>query len=94
MTDSLIWSSGFFVIVKYKWFGYWLNYSLCSSYDRVKRKKFNFDPIDYASIDKTEFWVVEDEEPPFLDHEEIENALYEEGAYPIEEGSSSHVQRG
>ncbi|XP_065619291.1 uncharacterized protein LOC136063198 [Quercus suber] len=59
----------------------------------VKRKKFNFDPIDYASINKTEFWVVEDEEPPFLDHEEIENALYEEGAYPIEEGSSSHVQR-
>ncbi|XP_050249173.1 uncharacterized protein LOC126696481 [Quercus robur] len=59
----------------------------------VKRKKFNFDPIDYASIDKTEFWVVEDEEPPFLDHEEIENALYEEGAYRIEEGSSSHVQR-
>ncbi|XP_075663461.1 uncharacterized protein LOC142633069 [Castanea sativa] len=57
----------------------------------VKRKKFNFDPIDYASIDKTE--LVEDEEPPFLDHEEIENALYEEGAHPIEEGSSSHVQR-
>ena len=61
---------------------------------KVKRKKFNFDPIDYANIDKTEFWVVEDEEPPFLDYEEIENALYEEGAYPIEEGSSSHVQRG
>ena len=40
---------------------------------RIKRKKFNFDPIDKASIDKTEFWVVEDEEPPFLDHEEIEN---------------------
>ncbi|XP_075654218.1 uncharacterized protein LOC142624515 [Castanea sativa] len=59
--------------------------------ERVKRKKFNFDPIDYASIDKTEFWVVEDEEPPFLDHEEIENALYEEGAHPIEEGSSSHI---
>ncbi|XP_075659224.1 uncharacterized protein LOC142629126 [Castanea sativa] len=61
--------------------------------ERVKRKKFNFDPIDYASIDKTEFWVVEDEKPPFLDHEEIENALYKEGAHPIEEGSSSHVQR-
>ncbi|KAF3954356.1 hypothetical protein CMV_020286 [Castanea mollissima] len=55
--------------------------------------KFNFDPIDYANIDKIEFWVVEDEEPPFLDHEEIENALYEEGAHPIEEGSSSHVQK-
>ncbi|KAL4633165.1 hypothetical protein ACB092_04G102500 [Castanea dentata] len=62
--------------------------------ERVKRKKFNFDPIDYASIDKTEFWVMKDEEPPFLDHEEIENALYEERAYLVEEGSSSHVQRG
>ena len=61
---------------------------------RVKRKKFNFDSIDYASIDKPEFWVVGDKEPPFLDHEEIKNALYEEGAYPIEEESSSHVQRG
>ncbi|KAF3963355.1 hypothetical protein CMV_012242 [Castanea mollissima] len=60
---------------------------------RVKRKKFSFDPIDYASINKTEFWVVKDEEPPFLDHEEIENALYEERAHPIKEGSSSHVQR-
>ncbi|XP_075636674.1 uncharacterized protein LOC142608902 [Castanea sativa] len=60
---------------------------------KVKRKKFNFDSIDYASIDKTEFWIVEDEEPPFLDHKEIENALYEEGAYPIEEWSSSHIRR-
>ncbi|KAL4598973.1 hypothetical protein ACB092_11G093700 [Castanea dentata] len=41
----------------------------------IKRKKFNFDPIDYTSIDKTEFWVVEDEEPPFLDHEEIDNMM-------------------
>nr|POE60236.1 hypothetical protein CFP56_76113 [Quercus suber] len=37
--------------------------------------------------------TVEDEEPPFLNHEEIENKLYEEGTYPIEERSSSHVQR-
>ena len=61
---------------------------------RVKREKFNFDPLDDASIDKTEFWVVEDEEPPFLSHKELENALYEyeEGAYPIKEGSSSHEQ--
>ncbi|XP_050242218.1 uncharacterized protein LOC126691201 [Quercus robur] len=55
------------------------------------KKKFNFDPIDYASIDKTEFWVVEDEEPPYLNHEEIENALYKEAAYPIEEESSSQL---
>ncbi|GMY38460.1 hAT dimerization domain-containing protein [Fagus crenata] len=58
----------------------------------VNVKKFNFDPIDYESIDKTEFWIVEDEEPPCLDYEELEATLYEEGAYPVNEGSSSHVQ--
>ena len=53
---------------------------------RVQRKKFNIDPIDYASIDKIEFWVVEDDEPPFLDHEEIENALYEEEPIQLKKG--------
>ena len=38
--------------------------------------------------------MVEDEEPPFLIHEELKNALYEEGDYSIKEGSSSHVQGG
>ena len=61
---------------------------------RVNIKKLNFDPIDYESIDKMEFWIVEDEEPPCLDYEELEAALYEEGAYPINEGSSHHVQGG
>ena len=56
-----------------------------------KNKKFNFDPIDYASIDKIEFWVVQEEEPPLLDYEKLENALYGERVYPIEEGSS-HAQ--
>lgn len=60
--------------------------------DSVKSKKFNFDPIDYASIDKTEFWVVEEEEPPLLDYVELMNTLYEEGAYPIEERSSSYAE--
>ncbi|KAF3959453.1 hypothetical protein CMV_015736 [Castanea mollissima] len=44
------------------------------------------------SINKTEFWVVEEEEPPLLDYVELENTLYEEGAYPIEERSSSYAQ--
>ncbi|KAK9990797.1 hypothetical protein SO802_025782 [Lithocarpus litseifolius] len=47
----------------------------------------------FLKFNKTEFWLVEDEEPPSLEHEEIENPLYEEGAYPIEEGSSNHLQR-
>ena len=42
---------------------------------RGKNKKFNFDPIDYASIDKIEFWVMKEEEPPLLYYEKLENAL-------------------
>ena len=60
----------------------------------VKSKKFNFNPFDYSSINKTEFGVVEEEEPPLLDHVELENILYEEGAYPIEERTFSYAQGG
>ena len=52
-------------------------------WQRVNIKKLNFDPIDYESIDKMKFCIVEDEEPPYLDYEEIETALYEEGAYKM-----------
>ena len=59
---------------------------------RLYNKKFNFDPIDYASIDKTDFWVFVEEEGPYLNYEELENAIYEEGAYPTSAGSSSNVE--
>ncbi|KAG8382301.1 hypothetical protein BUALT_Bualt05G0062600 [Buddleja alternifolia] len=35
-------------------------------------KTENFDPIDYESIDKLDVWIVDDEEEPFLNHEDIE----------------------
>ncbi|GMP98937.1 hypothetical protein CsSME_00046624 [Camellia sinensis var. sinensis] len=39
----------------------------------------NYDPVDIESIDKIEFWIVEDEEePPLLDFDELEQMLYEE----------------
>ncbi|XP_028103737.1 uncharacterized protein LOC114302858 [Camellia sinensis] len=39
----------------------------------------NYDPVDIESIDKTEFWIVEDEEePPLLDFDELEQMLYPE----------------
>uniref|UniRef100_A0A2N9G2B0 Uncharacterized protein n=1 Tax=Fagus sylvatica TaxID=28930 RepID=A0A2N9G2B0_FAGSY len=41
----------------------------------VNIKKFNFDPIDYESIDKTEFWIVEDEEPPCLDYDGVRGCI-------------------
>ncbi|KAL9861636.1 putative HAT dimerization domain, ribonuclease H-like superfamily [Arabidopsis thaliana] len=46
---------------------------------RSKRKR-SYDPVDYESIDKTEFWVVEEEEAGELEYDELENALAEE--YP------------
>ncbi|XP_075658678.1 uncharacterized protein LOC142628467 [Castanea sativa] len=54
-------------------------------------KKFNFDSIDYASIDKTDFWVFVEEEDPYLNYEELDNAIYEEGAYPASAKSSSNI---
>ncbi|GMP40402.1 hypothetical protein CsSME_00010864 [Camellia sinensis var. sinensis] len=39
----------------------------------------NYDPVDIESINKTEFWIVEDEEePPLLDFDELEQMLYQE----------------
>ncbi|XP_023633848.1 uncharacterized protein LOC111829321 [Capsella rubella] len=46
---------------------------------RLKRKR-SYDPVDYESIDKTEFWIVEEEEAGELEYDELENALAEE--YP------------
>ncbi|KAL6321052.1 hypothetical protein AAG906_012036 [Vitis piasezkii] len=56
-------------------------------------KKRIYDPIDYACIDETDFWVVDDDQLAELDVEELENLLYEEGSIPINEveGSSSHI---
>nr|CAN67153.1 hypothetical protein VITISV_038391 [Vitis vinifera] len=56
-------------------------------------KKIIYDPINYACIDETDFWVVHDDQPTELDDEELENLLYEEGSIPINEvkGSSSHI---
>ena len=53
---------------------------------------FNFDPIDYASIDKTDFWVFVKEEDSYLNYEELENAIYEEGAYPASVEHSSNIE--
>ncbi|GMP37898.1 hypothetical protein CsSME_00009380 [Camellia sinensis var. sinensis] len=50
-------------------------------------KTRNYDPIDIESIDKTEFWIIEEqrleqEEPPLIDYDELEKMLYEEDEPP------------
>ncbi|CAA7060169.1 unnamed protein product [Microthlaspi erraticum] len=47
--------------------------------DRSKKNR-SYDPVDYESIDKTEFWIVEEEEEGELDLAELEDKLLEE--YP------------
>ncbi|KAL6335920.1 hypothetical protein AAG906_003545 [Vitis piasezkii] len=49
--------------------------------NRFYNKKRIYDPIDYACIDETDFWVVDEDQPAELDVEELENLLYEEGNF-------------
>ncbi|RVW37587.1 hypothetical protein CK203_074004 [Vitis vinifera] len=41
-------------------------------------KKRIYDPVDYACIDETNFWIVDEDQTIELDVEELENFLYEE----------------
>ncbi|KAK1440659.1 hypothetical protein QVD17_06488 [Tagetes erecta] len=50
------------------------------------------DPVDYESIDKTEFWVVDEEEEGELNYEELENMLEEEPPNNIGGTSNSQAQ--
>lgn len=55
---------------------------LSENYRHFNKMK-NYDPVDIESIDKTEFWIVEDEEePPLLDFDELEQMLYPESSAP------------
>ena len=56
---------------------------------RLYNKKMTYNPIDNACIDKTNFRIVNEDEPGELDVEELENLLYEEGSIPINEVKSS-----
>ncbi|KAL8528722.1 hypothetical protein ACS0TY_006249 [Phlomoides rotata] len=54
--------------------------------ERLDRKRICYDPIDYESIDKMNFWVVEEEQkthPPIIDVDELNNMLYGEDGIPI-----------
>ena len=61
---------------------------------RHQHKKKSYDPIDYDYIDKTDFWVTEEEAgelPHELDFDDIiEQAIYDEDdATPITIGGST-----
>ncbi|KAJ7970826.1 DUF659 domain-containing protein [Quillaja saponaria] len=50
--------------------------------NRLHHKRTN-DPIDYECIDKTDFWVIEEEAPSELTSEDIDHAIYQDEAAPI-----------
>ncbi|XP_073046060.1 uncharacterized protein [Primulina eburnea] len=55
------------------------------------------DPIDYESIDKTDFWVMEEEEEnssPILDIDELDDMLYGEEALPINIQEEENLDKG
>ncbi|XP_031272487.1 uncharacterized protein LOC116130945 [Pistacia vera] len=57
--------------------------------DRSCYKRISFNPIDYESIDKTEGWIVDDEEEVSeLNYEELEQMFYGEGS--ISTGVADH----
>ena len=65
---------------------------------RFYNKKRTYDPIDYACIDETDFWMVDEDQLAELDVEELDieelkNLLYEEESIPINEveGSKFHI---
>ncbi|KAE8719669.1 peroxisome bioproteinsis protein 12 [Hibiscus syriacus] len=53
-------------------------------------KKPCYDPIDYESIDHVDFWVTEEQTPPELDIDEIDNFLYHENAIPVGQSSKNN----
>ncbi|KAI3685275.1 hypothetical protein L6452_34516 [Arctium lappa] len=56
---------------------------------KLKVEKRSYDPIDYESIDKTDFWMVEEEPEGELDYNDLENMLDEEEHEPASQTQES-----
>ncbi|XP_052622528.1 uncharacterized protein LOC111921122 [Lactuca sativa] len=58
---------------------------------RLKVDMRSYDPVDYENIDKTEFWVVEEEREGELNYDDLENMLDEQEHEPASESQGDHV---
>ncbi|KAJ9568146.1 hypothetical protein OSB04_004112 [Centaurea solstitialis] len=56
--------------------------------NRLKVKR-SYDPIDYECIDKTEFWVVEEEPEGELDYNDLENTIDDQEHEPVPQTQES-----
>uniref|UniRef100_A0A0D3E2B7 Uncharacterized protein n=1 Tax=Brassica oleracea var. oleracea TaxID=109376 RepID=A0A0D3E2B7_BRAOL len=61
---------------------------VCVPPSQKRKTKRSYDPVDYESIDKTEFWIVEEEGEGELDFSELEDKLLEE--YPKDGEELNH----
>ena len=52
--------------------------------NQLKKKKENYDPIDYESVDKLDFWVHEEDPTPEFDNVESTNIQLEQMARDFE----------
>ncbi|XP_071922743.1 uncharacterized protein [Coffea arabica] len=60
-------------------------------HQRLSYKKRSYDPVDYETIDKVEFWVIDEEQEGELDYDELEEMIEEEFPKTSEnEASQSH----
>ena len=51
----------------------------------------SYDPVDYENIDKTKFWVVEEEREWELNYNDLENMLDEQEHEPASKSQGDHV---
>ncbi|KAL4577227.1 hypothetical protein LXL04_013332 [Taraxacum kok-saghyz] len=56
---------------------------------KFKIDKKAFDPIDYENIDKTDFWVIQEEPEGDLDYNELENMLQEQEHEPASQSQET-----
>ncbi|KAL4567669.1 hypothetical protein LXL04_023261 [Taraxacum kok-saghyz] len=54
-----------------------------------KIDKKAFDPIDYENIDKTDFWVIQEEPEGDLDYNELENMFQEQEHEPASQSQET-----
>ncbi|XP_023742913.2 uncharacterized protein LOC111891057 [Lactuca sativa] len=59
--------------------------------NRLKVDMRSYDPVDYENIDKTGFWVVEEEREGELNYDDLENMLDEQENEPASKSQGDHV---
>ncbi|XP_035833408.1 uncharacterized protein LOC118482061 isoform X2 [Helianthus annuus] len=58
--------------------------------NRANQKNKSYYPVDYESIDKTGFWVMDEEPGGELDYDELENMIDEEPPHNFEPSTSQN----